>query len=164
MDEKDYKEYLALAKQYQKQMQKPYHKQLRVQRHEQTLGNDYSKKVKELPLIAEEIDALFWGKLVQLGWRIDNTPLLDGADSKARVTRLVFVCLECDLPLHAQNSMSITPSTAKKMCDVSLLKEKLVYHKTITKECRPVQESKAIPEAIPVFEKPAKGKRSEERL
>ena len=99
MDESDYKEYLALAKQYQKQMQKPYHKQQHEQHHEQTLGNEYSKKVQETPLIAEEIDALFWGKLVQLGWRTDSNPLLEGVDSTAKVTRFVYVCPDCDLLL-----------------------------------------------------------------
>ena len=146
MDENDYKEYLALAKQYQKQYEKQVRekqpqKQQHEQHHEQTLGNEYSKKIPEKPLIAEEIDALFWGKLVQLGWRTDSNPLLESVDSTAKVTRFVYVCKDCDLPLHAENAIKITPSKAKNMCNLELLKEKLFQHKKMARECRPVEET-----------------------
>ena len=132
MEEKQYGEYLQLAKQYQKQYKE--------QHHEQTLGNNYSKKVRETPLIAEEIDELFWGKLVQLGWRTDNNPLLEGVNSKAKITRFVYVCRDCDLPLHAENALNITPSKAKKMYNFELLKEKLFRHKKVAKECKPTED------------------------
>jgi hypothetical protein len=142
MEEKQYKEYLALAKQYQKQIDKSHQKQYQ-QHHEPSMGNEIRKKIVEIPLIAEEIDTLFWGKLVQLGWRTDNTPLLEGVDSKSRTTRFVYVCPECDIPLHAQNVLTVTPSVAKKMCDVSLLQEKLVRHQTIAKDCKAIPEEEA---------------------
>jgi hypothetical protein len=144
VEDKQYKEYLELTKQYQKQYQKhEWHKNPHEQHHEQTLGNDYSKKFQEKPLVAEEIDRLFWSKLVQLGWRTDNNPLLEGTDSKARTTRFVYVCPECDVPLHAQNVLTVTPSVAKKMCDVTLLQEKLVRHQTIVKDCKAIPEEEA---------------------
>ena len=137
--------YLEKAKQYQiqkdKSYQKPYQKQQHVEWHQQTLGNEHSKKIPEKPLIAEEIDALFWGKLVRLGWRTDNNPLLESSNSKAKVTRFVFVCPDCDLPLHAENAIRVTPSKAKNMCNLELLKEKLFQHKKIARECRPVEET-----------------------
>jgi len=107
------------------------------------MGNEAIKKIQEKPLIAEEIDALFWGKLVQLGWRTDNNPLLEGTDSKARTTRFVYVCPDCDLPLHAQNVLTVTLSVAKKMCDVSLLRDKLFNHKKIVKDCKAIPEEEA---------------------
>ena len=143
MEEKQYKEYLELAKQYQKPYQKhEWHKNPYEER-QHDVSNDYSKKFQEKPLVAEEIDKFFWGKLVQLGWRTDNNPLLEGADSKARTTRFVYVCPECDVPLHAQNVLTITPSVAKKMCDVTLLEEKLVKHQTIAKDCKAIPEEEA---------------------
>ena len=141
MEKKQYKEYRELAKQYQKPYQKhEWHKNPHEEHHEQTLRNDYSEKVQEKPLVAEEIDEFFWGKLVQLGWRTDNNPLLEGADSKARTTRFVYVCSECDLPLHAQNVLTVTPSVAKKMCDVALLRDKLYHHKHVAKDCKAIPE------------------------
>ena len=161
----DGKNYLELTKQYQiqkdKSYQKPYQKQQHEQHHEQTLGNEYSKKIPEKPLIAEEIDALFWGKLVRLGWRIDDTPLLKDTNSKTKVTRLIYVCPDCDIPLHAENALTVTPTKAKMMCDALLLNEKLFRHQKIAKDCRPIDdeaESKAIPEATSVFEKPTTGR------
>jgi hypothetical protein len=138
MKEKQYKEYLALAKQYQK----PYHEQHHKEHHKQTLGKEYSNKVQEIPLIAEEIDAFFWGKLVQLGWRIDSTPL-ETLNSTAKITRFIYVCPDCDMPLHFEGSLQITPTKAKKMCDVSLLQEKLVRHQTIAKDCKAIPEEEA---------------------
>lgn len=145
MEEKQYKEYLELAKQYQKQYQKheQYKKPHQEQHHNQTLGNDYGKKVEEKPLVAEEIDRLFWSKLVQLGWRTDNNPLLEGANSKAKTTRFVYVCPDCDLPLHAENAIRVTLSKAKNMCDVSLLRDKLYQHKHVFKDCKAIPEEEA---------------------
>jgi hypothetical protein len=154
-------DYSEQMKQYHDAYREKKHEAYRKKKHEQYKPASTIKEdaTKEHPLVAEEIDEFFWGKLVNLGWRRDDTPLIK--DTKAKVTRFIYVCPDCDLPLHAQNAINILPSIAKKMCNLELLNEKLIAHKNMVKECRPVddeEESKAIPEAIPVFEKPSTGR------
>lgn len=138
----EFKSYIEKSEQYQKHYQKQHQKPKRPheQHHEQTLGNDYSKKVEESPLIAEEIDDLFWGKLVKLGWRFNSKPLLNDKTSTAEIKQFIFVCSDCDKPLHIQNVNTLLPSQVKNMCDISLLSQKLFQHKREIKDCNPVEE------------------------
>jgi hypothetical protein len=136
MEEKQYKEYLALAKQYQKQYQKP--KQQHEQHHEQAIGNDYAKQV-EIPLIAEEVDSFFWEKLVNLGWRINsqyiNTFENQILNPPLKSVQFLYLCPDCGKSLHSQQAHLVTPSKARAMMDTNWLSIVVKKHKATSNGC-----------------------------
>jgi len=141
VEEKQYKEYRELAKQYQKQYLKheQYKKPHQEQHHSQTLGNDYGKKVEESPLIAEEIDKLFWDKLVHLGWRINSQYINTFEDQvlnpPLKSVQFLYLCPDCGKSLHSQQAHLVTPSKARAMIDTNWLAIVVKKHKATSKGC-----------------------------
>jgi hypothetical protein len=156
------KDYLQEAKQYEKQHKEQYKKPKQYQKHEQFLHEPSMSHVpEEKPLSESEVEALFWSKLVQLGWRLNKVE-----NDKLKAIQLMFICKDCGKGLHSQQSHTVTPSRARAMFDVQWLSRVIHKHKTDDLNgCKPLKYdengeaiAEAIPKAIPVFKKTATGK------
>ena len=142
--DQDWENKHSKKKHYQKQEQqmhgypeaKPYHKPKQYpkpqqQWHQGELPLDWSAQ----PLTDTEIEELFWGKLVQLGWRLQTY----GESLKSK--NIVLPCYECNKILDSYSWVSITKTNAIKMSDDKKVKEKVESHGGF--------ECKAIPEVTP---------------
>lgn len=170
-----FKHYAESEKQYQKQYQKQhqqYQKQFKDHQkknpHHQSPHDYGSQELAKWrtepegkPLSDSEVEDLFWSKLVQLGWRFHNNERID----RLKSVQLMFVCQDCGKGLHSQQSHTITPERLKAMIDVRWLNQVVQKHKTdTTKGCKQPEYdengeaiSEALPEALPIFEKPKTG-------
>lgn len=119
------------AKPYQKQEQfpKPYQKQERWVQDELPFTD---KPWREKPLTDTEVEELFWGKLVQLGWRFQ------AYGENPRSKNVVLPCPYCELVMDSHTI--ITESTAKRMQDKHYCDQVLKRHKGL--------ECKALPEEV----------------
>lgn len=153
------KDYPYKAKQYQKQYQKPHQKKksaydiIEKKQHEEhdwkRKNSDYSIESEHV-LVADEIDRLFWSKLVLIGWKINTVFILD--KSPAKSVQFMFTCPDCGKSLHSQQSHTITTARAKAMTDVRWLKQVIAKHKETSSGCQPAEydeNGEVISEAIP---------------
>ena len=156
MEEKQYhyKDYLELAKPYQKQYQ---------QHHEPSMGDDFNKRTVELPLIAEEVDSFFWDKLVHLGWRINSQYINTFEDQvlnpPLKSVQFLYLCPDCGKSLHSQQAHLVTPSKARAMIDTNWLAIVVKKHKATSKGCVAPEydeNGEAISEVLPKAESPTK--------
>jgi hypothetical protein len=91
---------------------------------------------RETPLTDTEIEKLFWGKLVQLGWRLHIYE-----EKNIQKKNIVLPCYECNKLLDSYSWVSITRTNAVKMSDDKNVKGKVESHGGFI--CQ------AIPEATP---------------
>jgi hypothetical protein len=163
----DKKSYLEKAKQYQKEKQYHetlYNKHEKPKYHQPELpfeGEKWLHEPEGEPLSDSEVEALFWSKLVQLGWRLNKVE-----NDKLKAIQLMFICRDCGKGLNSQQSHTVTPSRARAMVDVQWLSRVIQKHKTDNLNgCKPLKYdengeaiAEAIPKATPVFKKTATGK------
>lgn len=148
----------ANKKRYEKTKQFDYHEEQRQKLSEW-------REHKEVTLMAEEIDNLFWNELVQLGWRINNDVIISNPKFFAKNVQLMFLCPDCGKALHSQQAHDITISKARAMRNANWLKIVVKRHKENADACHPAEydeNGEVIPEAIPearptIFEKPEDG-------
>lgn len=144
------KSYIEKAKQFEEQykdMQKAMHKKPKQYEKDEQFHHEpsMSHTPEEKPLTEWEVESLFWNRLVQLGWRlnnVDNNPL--------KSVQLMFTCLDCGKGLHTQQSHTVTPSRARAMFDTHWLNRVVQKHKTdTTRGCKPEydENGEAISEA-----------------
>lgn len=118
-------------KPYQKQGQfsKPYQKDKQWVQDELPFND---KPWREHPLTDTEVEELFWGKLVQLGWRIHTYPS-GGEDKKT----IVLPCPDCNnkIDLYAWDWCS--KADASRMSSAEYVKQKIQEHEA---DCKALSE------------------------
>jgi hypothetical protein len=140
--QKQYEKQQKIALQKKKQHKKPEYYQPELPFHE-----DWSKEPAEKPLRDSEVNKLFWNKLVQLGWRMNEVQHLN-----LKTIQFMFTCQDCGKGLHTQQAHTITPTRAKAMVDTKWLDRVVQKHKTDpAKGCKPEydEDGETIAKAIP---------------
>jgi hypothetical protein len=118
-------------KPYQKQQQfpKPYQKDKQWVQPELPFND---KPWREQPLTDTEVEELFWGKLVQLGWRIHS--YLSGGET---MKTIVLPCPNCNrkIDLYTWNWVSKTES--RKISTAEYVNDRVKYHEA---DCQATSE------------------------
>lgn len=105
-----------------KQVPKPYQKG--KQWHQEELPfEDKQYPWRQTPLTDTEIEELFWGKLVQLGWRLQTYD-----EKNIQKKNIVLPCCECNKVLDSYSWVGITKAEAVKMSDSEQCNQMLNNH------------------------------------
>ena len=80
------------------------------------------KPWREPSLTNTEIEELFWGKLVQLGWKLQTY------DEKTQKVNIVLPCSQCNKVLESFPKMNITKTLAATMSDSEKCQKLLKGH------------------------------------
>jgi hypothetical protein len=127
---KPYHKQEQISKQYQKVKQVPTKlpKPKYIYHQEELPFND--KPWRERSLTDTEIEELFWGKLVQLGWRIETygDETTDIWVNHTTRKNIVLPCPYCNNKLETIVWEFLNPTNAKKMSDENEVKKRIESH------------------------------------
>ena len=144
---KPYQKREQISKQYQKvkkvptKLPKPHQKG--KQWHQDELPfND--KPWRERSLTDTEVEELFWGKLVQLGWRIETygNETTDIWVNHTTRKNIVLPCPYCNNKLETIVWEFVNPTNAKKMSDENEVKKRFESHGGFICKAKGIPEDK----------------------